>query len=95
MWIHEATPANPLYQLANETLGLSLSPVVNYNAGQVFDDKGAPVNMAFYAVSEPCKDARLPFARPVCAWKACMPCLPSQWRLGEQLLYVNRKLFNN
>jgi hypothetical protein len=51
MWIHEATPANPLYQLANETLGLPLSEVVNYNAGQVFDAQGAPVNMAFYAVS--------------------------------------------
>ena len=51
MWIHEATPANPLYELANATLGLPLSPVVNYNSGQVFDADGKPVNMAFYAVS--------------------------------------------
>ena len=51
MWIDEATSANPLYQLVNETLGLPLSEVVNYNAGQVFDAQGSPVNMAFYAVS--------------------------------------------
>lgn len=51
MWIHEATPANLLYQLVNETLGLPLSEVINYNAGQVFDAQGSPVNMAFYAVS--------------------------------------------
>jgi hypothetical protein len=52
MWIHEATPANPLYQLARDELKAPLSPVVLYNSGQVFDADGKPVNMALYAVSK-------------------------------------------
>lgn len=51
MWIHEATPSNPLYQLATETLGLGLSPVVQYASGQVFDAEGRPANMAYYATT--------------------------------------------
>lgn len=51
MWIHEATPANPLYRLASSTLGLPLSPIVQYSSGQLFQPDGGPLNMAFYAVS--------------------------------------------
>lgn len=53
MWIHEATLTNPLYQLANTTLGVGLSPVVQYASGQVFDADGRPTNMAYYAVRVP------------------------------------------
>lgn len=53
MWIHEATPTNPLYQLANTMLGVGLSPVVQYASGQVFDADGRPTNMAYYAVRLP------------------------------------------
>jgi hypothetical protein len=52
MWIHEATPANPLYQLARDELKTPLSPVVLYDSGQVSDADGKPVNMALYAVSK-------------------------------------------
>jgi len=51
MWIHEATPANPLYQLAKDSLNITLSPVVQYNAGQLFGPDGKSINAAFYAVS--------------------------------------------
>lgn len=51
MWIHEATPSNPLYTLAKQGLQLPMSPVVQYNAGQLFGPDGKPLNLGFYAVS--------------------------------------------
>lgn len=51
MWIHEATPSNPLYNLAKDELGIDMSPIVQYGSGSVFDTEGKPVNMALYAVS--------------------------------------------
>lgn len=52
MWLHDATPDNPLYKLANETLGIPLSLVVQYNSGQLFGPDGKIINMAYYAVGE-------------------------------------------
>jgi hypothetical protein len=54
MWIHEAVPSNPLYALAKQDLQVPMSPVVQYNAGQLFGPDGKPLNLGFYAVSHSC-----------------------------------------
>jgi hypothetical protein len=50
MWIHEAGPSNPLYDLVQQ-YSLNISELVNYNSGAVYDPQGKTSPLIPYIVS--------------------------------------------